>query len=52
MLPQRLVLHGDVATRDEDGYYWFVGRAEDVIISAAYRIDPSRWNRRCWSMTR
>ena len=31
---------GDVATRDEDGYYWFVGRADDVIISAAYRIGP------------
>ena len=31
---------GDLATRDEDGYYWFVGRADDVIISAAYRIGP------------
>lgn len=33
-------LTGDRATRDEDGYYWFVGRADDVIISAGYRIGP------------
>jgi acyl-coenzyme A synthetase/AMP-(fatty) acid ligase len=25
---------------DEDGYFWFVGRADDVITSAAYRIGP------------
>jgi acyl-coenzyme A synthetase/AMP-(fatty) acid ligase len=25
---------------DADGYYWFVGRADDVIISAGYRIGP------------
>ena len=25
---------------DEDGYFWFVGRSDDVIISAAYRIGP------------
>ena len=31
---------GDRATRDEDGYLWFVGRADDVIISASYRIGP------------
>ena len=31
---------GDKATRDEDGYFWFVGRADDVIISASYRIGP------------
>ena len=31
---------GDLATRDDDGYFWFVGRADDVIISAAYRIGP------------
>jgi acetyl-CoA synthetase/medium-chain acyl-CoA synthetase len=31
---------GDRATRDEDGYFWFVGRADDVIISASYRIGP------------
>jgi acetyl-CoA synthetase len=31
---------GDRARRDEDGYFWFVGRADDVIISAGYRIGP------------
>ena len=33
-------LTGDRAIRDEDGYFWFVGRADDVIISAGYRIGP------------
>jgi acetyl-CoA synthetase/medium-chain acyl-CoA synthetase len=33
-------LTGDRATRDEDGYFWFVGRSDDVIISAGYRIGP------------
>ncbi|MGO9449466.1 MAG: acyl-CoA synthetase [Candidatus Binataceae bacterium] len=33
-------LTGDQATRDSDGYLWFVGRADDVIISAGYRIGP------------
>jgi len=31
---------GDVAWRDEDGYYWFVGRNDDVIKSSGYRIGP------------
>jgi acyl-coenzyme A synthetase/AMP-(fatty) acid ligase len=31
---------GDRAYRDADGYFWFVGRADDVIISAGYRIGP------------
>jgi medium-chain acyl-CoA synthetase len=31
---------GDRARRDDDGYLWFVGRADDVIISAGYRIGP------------
>jgi acyl-coenzyme A synthetase/AMP-(fatty) acid ligase len=31
---------GDRAYADEDGYFWFVGRADDVITSAAYRIGP------------
>jgi len=26
--------------QDEDGYFWYVGRADDVIISAGYRIGP------------
>jgi len=31
---------GDVASRDADGYLWFVGRADDVLQSADYRISP------------
>jgi acetyl-CoA synthetase len=31
---------GDVGFRDEDGYLWFVGRKDDVISSAGYRIGP------------
>lgn len=31
---------GDMAWCDEDGYYWFVGRADDVIKSSGYRIGP------------
>ncbi|MFQ5935930.1 MAG: acyl-CoA synthetase [Acidiferrobacterales bacterium] len=31
---------GDVGYRDEDGYLWFVGRKDDVISSAGYRIGP------------
>jgi len=30
----------DAASIDEDGYYWYEGRADDVIISAGYRIGP------------
>src|SRR3954470_19167756 len=30
----------DAAEMDEDGYYWYSGRADDVIISAGYRIGP------------
>jgi acyl-coenzyme A synthetase/AMP-(fatty) acid ligase len=33
-------LTGDRAWRDADGYFWFVGRDDDVIISAGYRIGP------------
>ncbi len=33
-------LTGDRAYRDGDGWFWFVGRADDVIISAGYRIGP------------
>ena len=33
-------LTGDRALRDEDGYLWFVGRSDDVILSAGYRIGP------------
>jgi len=31
---------GDLARRDEDGYFWFEGRSDDVIKSAGYRIGP------------
>ena len=31
---------GDVAWRDEDGFFWFVGRTDDVIKSSGYRIGP------------
>jgi acetyl-CoA synthetase len=30
----------DAATQDEDGYFWYAGRADDVIIAAGYRIGP------------
>jgi acetyl-CoA synthetase len=35
-----LYLTGDLAKRDQDGYYWFVGRADDVIKSAGHLIGP------------
>lgn len=31
---------GDMAWRDQDGYYWFVGRSDDLIKSSGYRIGP------------
>ena len=31
---------GDTATRDPEGYIWFVGRSDDIITSAGYRISP------------
>jgi acetyl-CoA synthetase len=30
----------DAASADDDGYYWYEGRADDVIIAAGYRIGP------------
>lgn len=33
-------LTGDKATRTDDGYFWFVGRSDDLILSAGYRIGP------------
>ncbi|WP_089821077.1 acyl-CoA synthetase [Halogranum amylolyticum] len=33
-------LSGDLARMDEDGYIWFEGRADDVILSSGYRIGP------------
>jgi acetyl-CoA synthetase len=34
------IVTGDLARRDEDGYFWFEGRADDMIKSAGYRIGP------------
>lgn len=34
------LLTGDLGRRDEDGYFWYGGRADDVITSAGYRIGP------------
>ena len=34
-------LTGDCARRDDDGYFWFIGRRDDVIKSSGYRIGPS-----------
>ncbi len=31
---------GDMAWMDEDGYYWFVGRADDIIKTSGYRVGP------------
>ncbi len=33
-------LSGDMARQDDDGYFWFVGRADDMIKSAGHRIGP------------
>ncbi|MGH8874530.1 MAG: AMP-binding protein [Acidimicrobiia bacterium] len=35
------LMSGDLASRDEDGYFWFQARADDVIASAGYRIGPT-----------
>jgi acetyl-CoA synthetase len=35
------LLTGDMARKDEDGYFWFNGRTDDVITSAGYRIGPA-----------
>ncbi len=36
----RIYYTGDIVWYDEDGYFWFVARADDVIKSSGYRIDP------------
>jgi acetyl-CoA synthetase len=33
-------LTGDLASRDEDGYFWFVGRADDIIKTAGHMVGP------------
>ncbi len=35
-----LYLTGDLAKKDEDGYYWFQGRADDIIKTSGYRVGP------------
>ena len=35
------LLTGDLAKMDEDGYFWFQGRADDIITSSGYRIGPA-----------
>jgi acetyl-CoA synthetase len=35
------LLTGDLGVRDDDGYFWYVSREDDVITSAGYRIGPS-----------
>ncbi len=35
------LITGDLGIRDEDGYFWFQGRADDVITSGGYRIGPA-----------
>jgi acetyl-CoA synthetase len=34
-------LSGDLARRDTDGYYWFAGRSDDVIVTAGYNVGPT-----------
>jgi acetyl-CoA synthetase len=35
------LLTGDTGRQDKDGYFWYLGRADDVITSAGYRIGPA-----------
>lgn len=35
------LITGDLGLRDEDGYFWFHGRADDIITSSGYRIGPT-----------
>jgi len=37
----RFLLTGDLARQDEDGYFWYMSREDDVITSAGYRIGPA-----------
>ena len=48
---QAWFLTGDRATRDEDGYFWFVGRSDDVINSSGYRIGKSYLEHFCAWLT-
>ena len=35
------LLTGDLGVQDEDGYFWYVSREDDVITTAGYRVGPS-----------
>jgi acetyl-CoA synthetase len=37
----KFLVTGDLARQDEEGYFWFVGRSDDLITSAGYRIGPA-----------
>ena len=39
---------GDAFSQDEDGYFHFAARNDDMIISSGYNIAGPRWRRRCW----
>ena len=36
------LLTGDLGRCDDDGYYWYISRADDVITSAGYRVGPDK----------
>jgi len=36
-------LTGDLAKKDEDGYFWFVGRADDIIKTSGHMVGPLKW---------
>lgn len=38
---QRWYISGDLARKDEDGYFWYEGRSDDVINTAGYRVGPA-----------
>jgi len=38
------------AKRDEDGYFWLLGRVDDVMNVSGHRVPPWKWSRR-WSTT-
>lgn len=40
VLTEKYYFTGDTAYKDQDGYYWFVGRSDDIIKSSGYRIGP------------
>ena len=36
------LLTGDLGVQDDDGYFWYVSREDDVITTAGYRVGPPR----------